>query len=137
MLKTQAIPITMSPPSCDRRVNLPHANIESKCYHLLTPNLGNNLMQVTIVHVSVKPEHIDDFIEASRQNTKRKQCLLAFLWALYTQAISEDIAITETPPYLWLDCQNSTLSSLAVNQERLGIAQCCCHCERTRLSRIV
>jgi autoinducer 2-degrading protein len=25
-------------------------------------------MQVTIVHVSVKPEHIDDFIEASRQN---------------------------------------------------------------------
>jgi autoinducer 2-degrading protein len=25
-------------------------------------------MQVTIVHVSVKPDHIDDFIEASRQN---------------------------------------------------------------------
>ncbi len=25
-------------------------------------------MQVTIVHVRVKPEHIDDFIEASRQN---------------------------------------------------------------------
>jgi len=56
-------------------------------------------MQVTIVHVSVKPEHIDDFIEASRQNTKRKQCLPAFLWALYTQAVSEDISITETPPY--------------------------------------
>lgn len=25
-------------------------------------------MQVTIVHVSVKPQHIDDFIEASRLN---------------------------------------------------------------------
>jgi autoinducer 2-degrading protein len=25
-------------------------------------------MQVTIVHVTVKPEHIDDFIEASRLN---------------------------------------------------------------------
>ena len=25
-------------------------------------------MQVTIVHVSVKPDHIDDFIEASRLN---------------------------------------------------------------------
>jgi autoinducer 2-degrading protein len=25
-------------------------------------------MQVTIVYVTVKPEHIDDFIEASRQN---------------------------------------------------------------------
>ena len=25
-------------------------------------------MQVTIVHVVVKPDHIDDFIEASRQN---------------------------------------------------------------------
>jgi autoinducer 2-degrading protein len=25
-------------------------------------------MQVTIVHVTVKPEHIDDFIEACRQN---------------------------------------------------------------------
>ncbi len=25
-------------------------------------------MQVTIVYVSVKPDHIDDFIEASRQN---------------------------------------------------------------------
>ncbi len=25
-------------------------------------------MQVTIVHVSVKPDHIDDFIEACRQN---------------------------------------------------------------------
>ena len=25
-------------------------------------------MQVTIVHVSVKPDHIDDFIDASRQN---------------------------------------------------------------------
>lgn len=25
-------------------------------------------MQVTIVHVSVKPEHIDDFIEATRLN---------------------------------------------------------------------
>lgn len=25
-------------------------------------------MQVTIVHVAVKPDHIDDFIEASRRN---------------------------------------------------------------------
>lgn len=47
-----------------------HVNLIAKCYHHHLPNKRNRTfaMQVTIVNVSVKPEHVDDFIEASRLN---------------------------------------------------------------------
>jgi autoinducer 2-degrading protein len=41
---------------------------ETKCYHQAPAKFRYTAMQVTIVYISVKPEHIDEFIEATRQN---------------------------------------------------------------------